>query len=406
MRKDNLLKRILAAAAVVVMSLNMCGCDKGTAVGGENVSVSQPDAASSDSVTRPYLPIKKADGSKFRVAYVDIDPYNVTFRQLYYAIENLKIDGWLDYDELPFDPEVDGDTQALVNWLVENDRSEYMEFVSDANYYTYFDPEIEEEIKQSLIKHVTVDKDIDLIITMGTSPSALVKSLNLDIPLLMYGVSDAIGSGLINSAEDSGGDYLWAHVDPSAYSRQMQYYFDTFQFTNIGAVYGDEIVASMPEYRKVAEKNGFKITEQQLTRVSGEEESYYSELKKIFAKMINQDKVDAFILTTNVFVDEAKAKELLNVFVEAGIPVFAQIGSNFVIEGAALMIVDTRDAVRCGPFISNIIGSVFNGALPGELEQEYISSPYLTFNLDVADKIDYKPSFDMLIACEKIICTE
>ena len=49
---------------------------------------------------------------------------------------------------------------------------------------------------------------------------------------------------------------------------------------------------------------------------------------------------------------------------------------------------------------------MFNGSVPEDLEQEYVSSPFLTLNLDVADEIGYKPSFEMLIACEKIICSE
>ena len=40
---------------------------------------------------------------------------------------------------------------------------------------------------------------------------------DFDIPLLMYAVSDPIGSGLIKSAEDSGDKRYWAHVDSSAY---------------------------------------------------------------------------------------------------------------------------------------------------------------------------------------------
>ena len=91
---------------------------------------------------------------------------------------------------------------------------------------------------------------------------------------------------------------------------------------------------------------------------------------------------------------------------DANIPVVAQVGSAYVKGGAAMMIVDPRDAVGTGPFVSNIIGSVFNGSVPEDLEQEYVSSPFLTLNLDVADEIGYKPSFEMLIACEKIICSE
>ena len=137
-----------------------------------------------------------------------------------------------------------------------------------------------------------------------------------------------------------------------------------------------------------------------------EDDAYYASISEACHKMVETDRIDAFILTTNVFTDEAKAREIFQVFFEAGIPVFAQVGSNFVQEGACLMIVDTRDAVGCGPFISNIIGSVLNGSLPGELEQEFISSPYLTMNLDVADAIGFKPTYEMLIACEKIICAD
>lgn len=408
MKMNRLFGKIVAAASALIMSISFTACSGDISLGaqGNIVDIMQPDNETADSVTRAYQPIKKPDGSRWRVAYVDIDPYNVTFRQLYYAIENLKADGWLNYDQLPYDPEVDGDTQGLINWLVENDRSEYMEFVKDANYYTYMDPEMEAQVQESLKRHCTGNKDIDLIITMGTSPSRLVKELELDVPLLMYGVSDPIGSGLINSAEDSGGDYLWAHVDPSAYSRQMQYYFDTFGFTNIGTIYGDATIAAMPEYRSIAQQNGFTLTEYQIVRDSDDEAGYYKAIDDACKKMVNTDKVDAFILTTNVFTDEERAKQALQVFFDADIPVFAQVGSNFVIEGACLMIVDTRDAIGCGPFISNIIGSVLNGALPGDLEQEYISSPYLALNLDVADEIGFKPSYEMLLACEKIICDD
>jgi ABC-type uncharacterized transport system substrate-binding protein len=396
------------AAAVIcaaAMALSACGCSGSIGSEDETVSVNLPDENSQSSVTRAYLPIKKEGGGKFKLAYVDIDPYNETFRMLYYVIESLKDDGWISYDSLPFDPETDDDSQALINWLADNAESEYMEFDKTANYYTSVSSE--EEIYESLKQHIEVDNDIDAILSMGTSPSVMLQKFGFDVPLLMYAVSDPIGSGLIESAENSGNENYWAHVDSSAYSRQMQYYYDTFEFSNIGSVYGDEIVAALPDYRSIAEKNGFTITEYQLDKDSFDDEDvYYTQLKAIYSKMINVDKIDAYILNTNVITSVDKAKEMMQVFFDNNIPVFVQVGSAYVKEGAALLIVDPRDAEGTGPFVSNIIGSVFNGAKPGDLEQEYISSPYLTLNLDVADEIDFKPSFEMLIACEKIICTE
>lgn len=401
------IKKLLKKAAAVMMSLAVCvamgGCSEQS---NDNTPVENVVSAgnSSGSVTRAYLPVKREDGRKFKMAFVDIDPYNETFRMMYYVIESLKADGWLTYDSMPFDPNTDSDTLEMMNWLAENAQSEYMTFDKDLHFYTTVSTE--EQIHDTLKEHIEVKKDVDLVLTLGTSPALMVQKFDFDIPLLMYAVSDPIGSGLIKSAEDSGDKRYWAHVDSSAYSRQMQYYFNTFEFSNIGSVYGDEIISGLPEYRRVAVENGFKISEYQVDRESMDETAYYNELRSIYKKMINEDKVDAYILNTNVIPSTEDAKKLLQVFFDADIPVFAQVGSAYVADGAALMIVDPRDASGTAPFVSNIIGSVFNGSDPGDLEQEYVSSPYLTLNLDVADEIEYRPSFEMLIACEKIICSE
>lgn len=401
------IKKLLKKAAAIIMSLAVCvamgGCSEQST---DNTTVGDVVSAGSStgSITRAYQPIKREDGRKFKMAFVDIDPYNETFRMMYYIIESLKADGWLTYEDMPFDPNTDSDTLQMMNWLADNAQSEYMTFDKDVHFYTTVSTE--EQIHDTLKEHIEVKKDVDLVLTLGTSPALMLQKFDFDIPLLMYAVSDPIGSGLIKSAEDSGDKRYWAHVDSSAYSRQMQYYYNTFEFTNIGSVFGDEIISGLPEYRKVAAEKGFKISEYQVDRESMEEAAYYDKLSSIYNKMINEDKVDAYILNTNVIPSTEDAKKLLKVFFDADIPVFAQVGSAYVADGAALMIVDPRDASGTGPFVSNIIGSVFNGADPGDLEQEYVSSPYLTLNLDVADEIEFRPSFEMLIACEKIICTE
>lgn len=394
------IKKTAAAFWTIAVCIGMCGCDTRVGQGGELVGVLETDRMAGGAA-RAYLPIKREDGGKFKMACVDIDPYPETFRMMYYVIESLKADGWISYDRLPFDPDSDSDTKKMLDWLADNAASEYMEFDRDVHYYTAVSSEA--EIYESLRKHIEEKKDVDLILALGTSPSAMIRDFGFDIPLLMYAVSDPIGSGLIESAGNSGNKNYWAHVDSSAYFRQMQYYYNTFAFRNIGSVYSDEIVSGLPEYRRAAQENGFRITEYQLDRESMDEDQYYAELCDVYEEMIREDGVDAYILNTNVIPDAQRARELMQVFYDADIPVFAQVGSAYVAEGAALMIVDPRDAAGIAPFVSNIIGSVFNGSDPGDLEQVYVSSPYLMLNLNVADEIGYRPSFDMLIACEKII---
>ncbi len=403
MQVKKLIKKVVLTVVAFSLFAGFTGCTGQSGENGPVESVSA-DENGSGSINRAYLPVKRENGKKFKMAFVDIDPYNETFRMMYYVIESLKADGWLSYDSLPYDPNTDADTLEMMNWLADNAESEYIEFDKEIQFYTTVTSE--EDIYNTLKEHIEVKKDVDLIFSMGTSPSLMLQKFDFDVPLLMYGVSDPIGSGLVKSAEDSGDRRYWAHIDSSAYSRQMRYYYNTFQFTNIGSVYGDAIISGLPEYREVAEENGFTITEYQLVREEMDEEVYYKELESIYRKMIREDGVDAYILNTNVIPSTEKARELMQIFFDANIPVFAQVGSAYVSDGAALMIVDPRDASGTGPFVSNIIGSVFNGSDPGDLEQEYVSSPYLTLNLDVADEIEYRPSFEMLIACEKIICSE
>ena len=149
------------------------------------------------------------------------------------------------------------------------------------------------------------------------------------------------------------------------------------------------------------------MTEYQLKRGDYDtEEAYYEALGKIYDKMITQDGVDAYVITTTLITDTNQAKKLMQKFIDKNIPVFSQIDSVLVQEGAALMIVDPRDATETGPFVANIIGSVLNGSKPRDLEQEYSSKPFLKLNLDVADKINFQPTFEMLIACEEVFCEQ
>ena len=356
MRAIKLLKRFAAVILAVAGLMMLSGCGADGANGGNIVEAQIDGSGALTAINRASKPIHKPGGGKFTLAYVDIDPYNETA------------------------------------------------FDKPAHYYTTVSSE--EEIRESLQKHIE-NHEIDAILSMGTSPSLMLERFGFDIPLLMYAVSDPIGSGLIESADDSGNKNYWAHVDSSAYSRQMQYYYDTFGFSKIGSVYGDEIVCAIPDYTSVAEENGFTIVGYKLEREAfADEDEYYNRLESIYRRMVREDGVDAYILNTDVIPSVEKAAELMKIFYDANIPVVAQVGSAYVKGGAAMMIVDPRDAVGTGPFVSNIIGSVFNGSVPEDLEQEYVSSPFLTLNLDVADEIGYKPSFEMLIACEKIICSE
>ena len=389
----------------MVIATVICGCQRAE-IGVES-TFQELNLNVSDSGGERYnsMPTAKSDGTKFRIAYIDIDPYPVTGEALYYVIESLKEDGWIEYDTLPFEIE-NVDAKELILWLADRDLGPYIEFVKEATYYTKYDDE--ETIKQSLTEQCQKGK-IDLIFAMGTQPALLVKSFNLEVPMIVYGCVDPVRAEIVKDNAYSGEPYIWAQVDTKGANRQLQFYYDTIPFKNIGMIYNDEVTASISDYEQVAEENHFNITKVKIDKLVSNEpqdvEAYYNQLTKLYEDLVNNQKVDAYLLNTDVIIDEERTKELLNVFTDKKIPVFVQIGEGYVKNGA-LMQVSPREYKGLGYFISNRIGCILNGAKPDELLQEYANSPFLSINLDTAEKIGFIPSFEMMLSSENIYVTE
>lgn len=213
-------------------------------------------------------PHVKEDGTRFTIAYVDIDPYPASGEMLYYFIEELKNAGWIDYKEsLPFDPE-DTDAKELIHYLAGNDLGDYIQFLDDANYYIAVDGK--ERCRKSLQRQID-DGKIDCIFCMGTRPGEMViKEMQVkDVPVMVYFSVDPVGAGLSESDGYSGQDNVWCHTSSEVYASQIRLYYESCPFQNIGMVYYDESVAAMNEYRKAGREMGFRITEKKIKTLSG-----------------------------------------------------------------------------------------------------------------------------------------
>ena len=388
---------------LLVTSVAVSGCGVGSEFGNsQDQQQLAVDVSAAGMPKFPSSPVKKPGGGKFRIAYVDTDPSFDSGSMLYYVLESLKEDGWIQYDSLPVTADKVDDARILVDWLSKRDRGPYIEFDGSANYYLSY--EGEKAVEESLKEHAQ-KKDIDMIFAMGTWSGQFVKSLQLGLPLIVYGSTDPIGSGIVKSAEDSGDKNIWAQVEPSAFTRQLQFYYNTIRFKNIGMVYYDEIIGSIPDYEKAAQAEGFKITKVKIPKLVSDrpedKDRYYANLKEIYRRLVQEDKIDAYLINNDIITDSSRIKDLFQIFYQVKIPIFVQSADNLVQNGA-LMLISSQDDQGLGGFAANTIGAVFNGARPGDLPQEYVSSPYLGLNLDVAEKIGFAPGFEMLLSCEHI----
>lgn len=350
-------------------------------------------------------PHTKGDGTKYRIAYVDIDPYPASGEMLYYFIEQLRENGWISYaGELPFQPE-NTDAQKLIRYLSEKNLGKYIQFLDEANYYIAVD---DREACMKSLQNQIDRKEVDLIFCMGTSPGEMViKEMQVkDVPVMVYFSVDPVGAGLAADEEYSGQDNVWCHTSSEVYSNQIQFYYKSCPFQNIGVVYYSRTVAAMGAYCKAAEETGFCITEKKVETLSNaadrkQVEEYYQMLSKVFSGLVNEEKIDAFLLGTDIIKDEARIEELLSVFYEKKIPVFVQNGEYYVKDGA-FMAVTASDAKIQAPFAAEAMAAILNGESAGKVYQKFVPSPYLSINLDVAEKIGYEVKEELLLSAEKL----
>lgn len=350
-------------------------------------------------------PHAKEDGTKFTIAYVDIDPYPASGEMLYYFIEELKREGWIDYEEsLPFNPE-DTDAGKLIHYLAGKNLGEYLQFSDDANYYIAVDGR--EKCMRSLQSQIAAGK-IDCIFCMGTSPGEMViKEMQVkDVPVMVYFSVDPVGQGLSKGEEYSGQDNVWCHTSSEVYSNQIQFYYKNCPFQKIGMVYYNESVAAMHEYRKAGSSLGFQIAERKIDTLldaknSRQVKEYYKRLSAAFKELVEKEKIDAFLLNTDMIKEESRIGQMLEIFYQNRIPVFVQNGEYYVKDGA-LMVVTASNARIQAPFVVEAMSEILNGRKAGEIYQKFVPSPYLSINLDVAERLGYKVKEELLLSAERL----
>lgn len=352
---------------------------------------------------RKLLPVSRDDGKPFQVAYIDYDQYQPSTRQLYYIIEALQKNGWISETEFSFNEKTE-DAMEIIKELELSDIGPYLSFRSEDSFYIAY--EDLEMVKETLIRDVK-NGNIDMIISSGTNAGLFVQELDLSVPMLNVGSTDPVSSGLIESTENSGNPYIWAQVEPSVPLRQLKYYHNLIPFEKLGVViYGDEIISAVADQERAAEEEGFQLVKYHIPEMEREtaqgQEQYYKMLSEYYHKLVEEDQVDGYFLTIDVINELDKVGEYLEIFYENEIPVFLMDDEN-VLEKGGLMLIAAYDYENVGKFVAETMAKTFRGAEVGDLPCVYRSAPYICLNMDVARRIQYKPTFEFLLSCDRII---
>lgn len=354
-------------------------------------------AAGDDTSTAPVL----NDGKKWRVAYYEggqYPDYQMILKVILAGLENL---GWL---EVQVPEKYFSSHQEFWEWLADNIKSDYLEFVKDAYYSPGdFEEEMRDEVKAEFLKRLAEKNDIDFILALGTWAGQDLANSEHNVPTMVASSSDPVGSGIVKSVDDSGFDHLHAKVEPERYERQLRLFHDIVGFQRLGVVYEDSAegrtFAALPEIKKVAEERGFEVVEchAPFNNVSLKEAE--AAVVKCYKEIA--PKVDAVYLTVHRGANPKNLPNILQNLYEHKVPSFSMLGSNEVRLGA-LMSIAQAGFKYVGQFHADTMAKILNGAKPRDLNQKWQDPPKIAINLSVAELIGYDPPVDIMMASDEI----
>jgi len=341
---------------------------------------------------------KKSFDKKKGIAFYEGGEF-IVYTELAKAVVNrLAICGWLE----PIDMKRFDNSKELWEYLSDNVKSDYIEFKKDA----YFSSDWEESKRAKNISRlkekITSDKDIDIILAMGTWAGQDLTNNQIDVDTFVMDSNDPIGSGIVQGSEYSGYDYLHSRVDPNRYVDHIKIFHRIFDFNNLGIAYEDSKegrgYAALEDIRRASRMMGFNLKEcvvnHNLSRNQKRE-------KFIECYKTLPDKANAIYVTDNPAFDAKDIEIFASSINNKKIPSFSQIGSEGVKYGL-LMSFSTDSYRHLGNFHADAIDKALNGSKPGNIKMLFEEPVILSLNLKTAEQIGWDPSVRIMGLCNEV----
>jgi len=345
-------------------------------------------------------PVKNGE-QRWKIGYYEGGAYIDYQKILTETVKGMMKLGWIEPAAIP--PQEGEQTDQLWKWLSTQVDSEYIEFVSDAHYSAGWDEAQRKLRAEQVVGRLSSNREIDLMIAMGTWAGKDLSNDRQTTPTMVLSASDPLSAGIIQSVESSGYDHLHATVDPNRYDRQIRIFFDVVGFKKLGVAFEDSVngrsYAAMDVLRRLSKSKGFELvschTLSDISDIGAAEDS----VKKCFTELAG--KVDAIYVTQQGGVNSNSIPALVNIANKNHIPTFSQSGSEEVKQGFLLSL--SQAGFRyVGEFHAETFAKVFNGAMPGQLNQLFEEPPKLAVNLKTAELVEFDPPLLLLGATDEI----
>lgn len=340
------------------------------------------------------------NGKKWRIGYYEGGAYINYQKQLTETVKGLMQLGWMQKAELP---EQTGEaTDRLWAWLSTEAKSDYIEFVPDAHYSAFWENSKRSEVEDEIVFRLNNDKDIDLMIAMGTWAGKGLANYRHRTNTLVFSTSNPISSGIIKSVEDSGFDHVHVRVDPKRNERQLMVFHEMIGFQKLGVIYEDSLAgrsyAAIETIEALSKTHNFDIVRCHTKSDTSDQELAEQGVINCFTEMVKT--ADAIYVTQQGGVNSRTIPVLVEIANKHKIPTFSQSGAREVSYGI-LASLSRAGYKYVGRFHAETIAKVFNGALPNQLNQLYEEPPKIALNLKTAEIIGFDPPIVLLGATDE-----
>ena len=331
-----------------------------------------------------------------RILAVESGPYLEYYHMLHGIVVRLQEKGFFKTAP-PYKPQRNG-AAALWKWMSEHSGSRLV-FLKDGYYSGRWNAAWQNEIHQSIMNRLEKKKDVDVILALGTSAGQEMARLDTKVPVIVASTTNAVESGIVPSADDSGKDNLIALVDPSRYRRQVEYFHAMMPFKRLGIVYENtptgKSAVSLKEIETVAKKLSVELVPCTAEKLFDIDTDIIADTLESCHRTLAEKKVDAVYLTFLSILPPELIPRVISPLLEARIPNFSQTGEDEVKCGVLLGFVG--NSFEEGRYAADVLLSISEGALPRSLSQQYRIPLQLAINLETAASIGWNPSLSTLL---------
>ncbi|NDY55477.1 hypothetical protein G3N56_01795 [Desulfovibrio sulfodismutans] len=342
-----------------------------------------------------YQPVHKNGEGKWRIGFYQGGEYNDYAPVTKALVGRLAELGWIK-------PSIGEclatarDSESVWTCLTRAD-SDYLEFVADAFWTAQWKDDLRQARRADFMNRATTRRDLDLVLALGTWAGQDLATDEHDIPVLVCSTSNALFSGIVQSAEDSGHDHVHARVDPTRYARQVRLFHRIVGFKRLGVVYENSregiSYAGMDQIGPVARELGFELVtcEAPFSGVTQAE----AEGAVLACHEELAAKVDAVYLTIHRGLNMKSIGRLLEPLFARNIPTFA-MGTLYEVNAGAMMSMAQPDFRYAGDFYAETMARILRGERPRDISQILLDPQDVRVNIAVAKRIGFHLPVDII----------